>query len=340
MRFRKILLKILLFALIILVSCQRNHFRVDTSGVKTDLSLKRLEVDLFSPNPSEIKSKIPSFLEKYDGFLRFFGYVINIGEPGDSAWSEGLVKFCTAKFNNELYASTMKVYPDVKKIEGDLNNAFCHYRYYFPKKKIPGVYTCISGFNNSIIIGDSVLGIGLDKYLGSDSKYYPELQIYKYQSAKMNPSNILPDCMYAWATSEWDFKLLGYQADNILASIIHEGKLLYFSKSMLPEVEDNLIFGFSEAQMKFCRENEAQMWQYLVEHNLLFDSVQMTKRKLTGEAPYTSYFSKESPGRAAVWLGFRIIERYMINNKSVSLEQLMMKTDLQEILQNARYDPK
>jgi hypothetical protein len=122
--------------------------------------------------------------------------------------------------------------------------------------------------------------------------------------------------------------------------MIHEGKLLYFSKSMLPEVEDYLIFGFSEAQMKFCRENEAQMWQYLVEHNLLFNSEQMTKRKLTGEAPYTAYFSKESPGRAAVWLGFRIIERYMINNKSVSLEQLMMKTDLQEILQNARYDPR
>jgi hypothetical protein len=109
---------------------------------------------------------------------------------------------------------------------------------------------------------------------------------------------------------------------------------------MLPEHSDNLIFGFTAGQMKFCRNNEAMMWQYLVEHNLLFSSEQLTKRKLTGEAPFTLYFSKESPGRAAVWLGFRIIESYMINNKNTSLEDIMKNTDIQGILEKARYSPK
>jgi hypothetical protein len=340
MRFRIIFIQILLLVSVLSVSCHRNHFKIDTSGVRVDLTLKRLEVDLFTPDPSEIRAKVPSLLEKYDGFLRFFGYVINIGEPNDSSWSDGLLKFCTEKLNNEVYASTMKVYPDIKEIESGLNLAFRHYRYYFPDRKIPGVFTCITGFNNSIIIGDSVLGIGLDKYLGSDCKYYPELQIYKYQSAKMNSFNIVPDCMYAWASSEWDYKATGYADDNVLASMIHEGKLLYFSRSMLPEVPDNLIFGFSTSQMKFCMDNENQMWQYLVEHNLLFSSEQLTKRKLTGEAPFTVYFSKESPGRAAVWIGFRIIDSYMMNNKDITLNELMKKTDLQEILQKAKYNPK
>jgi hypothetical protein len=191
-----------------------------------------------------------------------------------------------------------------------------------------------------MITGDSVLGIGLDKYLGSDCKYYPGLEIYKYQAAKMNPYNIVPDCMYAWASSEWNYKDMGYQKDNALTEILHEAKLLYFVKSMLPEHSDNLIFGFTAGQMKFCRNNEAMMWQYLVEHNLLFSSEQLTKRKLTGEAPFTLYFSKESPGRAAVWLGFRIIESYMINNKNTSLEDIMKNTDIQGILEKARYSPK
>jgi hypothetical protein len=62
-------------------------------------------------------------------------------------------------------------------------------------------------------------------------------------------------------------------------------------------------------------------------------------RKLTDEAPFTSYFTSESPGRAAVWLGFRIIEAYMMKNPEVSLEALMRETDIQWILEKAKYNP-
>jgi hypothetical protein len=322
------------------VSCRRNHFKVDTSDIKVGINIKRLEVDLFTINPAEIQKRVPELEEKYDGFLRYFGYVINIGEINDSAWGDGLVRFCTGKLNNELYTSTMQIYPDIKKIEKELTLAFRNYKYYFPLKKIPGIFTCITGFNNSIITADSVLGIGLDKYLGSNSKYYTQLQFYKYQTAKMNSVNIIPDCMYAWASSEWNNKEMNYPTNNVLTEIIHEGKLLYFVKSMLPEYDDKIIFGFSDGQMNFCKYNENQMWQYLIENKLLFDSEMLTIRKLTGEAPFTSYFSKESPGRAVVWTGFRIIESYMMKNKDISLQDLMKNTDIQGILEKARYNPK
>ncbi len=322
------------------VSC-RNNFKVNISGIRVDIKVNRLEQDLFTLDPAMIKSKIPALGEKYDGFLKYFGYVINIGEPSDSAWAEGLVRFCTDKFNNEVYAATIQKYPDVTNLENELSKAFRYYLYYFPAKQVPEIYTCITGFNNSIItVTDSLLAISLDKYLGSECKYYPRLQIYSYQAAKMNPENIVPDCMYGWAATEWDIKELGYASDNVLSGIIHEGKLLYFVKSMLPDYDEKLLFGFTAAQMSFCRKNEGQMWQYLVENNLLFKTEQLTKRKLTGEAPFTSYFSKESPGRAAVWLGFRIIESYMKNNKSTSLEEIMKDKNVQEILEGARYSPK
>jgi len=340
MKTGRFILPLLIFFSIFLVSCRRNHFKIDTSGINVEIKIKRLETDLFTLNPAGIKEKIPSLEEKYDGFLKFFGYVINIGEITDSVWADGLVKFCTDKLNNEVYASTIQKYPDLREIEDQLTDAFRHYRYYLPEKKIPGVFTCIAGFNNSIITGDSILGIGLDRYLGSDSKFYPALQIYKYQTAKMNSSNIATDCMYAWATSEWNLKEIGYKEDNVLTEIIHEGKLFFFVKSMLPDIDENLIFGFTQSQMKFCKNNEAQMWQYLIENNLLFSNEQLTRRKLVGEAPFTSYFSKESPGRAAAWIGFRIIDSFMMNGKGVSFEELMKNTDVQGILEKARYSPK
>jgi len=327
--------------LLTLSACKRDEYRVNISGIELDMKIRRLEQDLFSVNPNEITGKIPELKARYGRFLQLFSYVINIGQVTDSAWSGDLVSFCTDKLNYEVYESVISVFPDISWIENGMKDAFRHYLYYFPVKPVPEVYTCITGFNNSLIaMRDSVLAIGLDRYLGSDSKYYPQLQIYKYQADRMTPDHILSDAMYGWASVEWEFNGVGYSEENVLAEMIHEGKLMYFVKCMLPEEKDELIFGFSEAQMNFCRNNESQMWQYLVENNLLFKTDQLVIRKLTGEAPFTSYFTKESPGRAAVWVGFRIVESFMRNNRNFNLADMMTISDVQSVLEGARYNPR
>jgi hypothetical protein len=156
----------------------------------------------------------------------------------------------------------------------------------------------------------------------------------------MNSWNIVPDCIYAWGASEWIIDSTGYPAENVMSKIIHEGKLKYFEKCMLPEINDTILFGFTSDQMKFCRNNESQMWLYLLENDLIFSTDQFIIRKLTGEAPFTSYFTSESPGRAAVWLGFRIVESYMMKNPAIKLEVMMNNADIQSLLEQARYNPK
>jgi hypothetical protein len=321
------------------ISCKRNHYRISTSSINVRITITRLEKDLFSINPTEINTSMPVLKNKYRDFLQLFSYVINTGDINDSTFADLLVRFCTDKLNNEVYESVMKKYPDVSWIEGDLTETFRHYLHYFPRKNVPAVYTCITGFNNSIITADSILGIGLDRYLGADCEYYKRLEIYKYLADRMTPENIVPDCIYGWGASEWDFSSLNYPADNVLSEIVHEGKLKYFEKCMLPEIADETIFGFSKDQFKFCRNNEDQMWQYLIEKNLLFNTEKFTIRKLTGEAPFTSFFTNESPGRAAVWIGFRIVESYMIKNPDISLDDLMKNADIQSILEKAKYNP-
>lgn len=321
-------------------SCRKNHYKVNTSSIKVKIEVNRLEKDLFTLNPDEVIPKLPELKSKYGGFLRLFSLVINTGDINDESFGDFLLRFCSDKQNNEVYSLTMKRFPDVRSIEDGLQDAFRHYLYYFPEKKVPAVFTCITGFNNSIITGDSVLGIGLDRYLGADCSYYPRLNIYKYIAARMTVENIVPDCMYGWAASEWDFSSLRYPADNVLTEIIHDGKLKYFEKCMLPGTSDEIIFGFTPDQMKFCRNNEGEMWLYLVEKNLLFSTDQFVIRKLIEEAPFTGYFSKESPGRAAVWLGFRIVESYMMKNPGAKIEEMINNTDLQGILEKARYSPR
>ncbi len=331
---------VIVFLIAGLSSCKRNSYRIKISSITAEIEIQRLEKDLFSIDPAEISSSIPYLMGKYGGFLQLFSYVTNSGDINDTSFADLLTGFCTDKLNYEVYQSVMDKYPDITAIEDDLEKAFRHYKWYFPDKKIPSVYTCITGFNNSLIIGDSVIGIGLERYLGSDCEYYPRLQIYRYIAARMNSWNIVPDCMYGWASSEWDYTSMGYPADDVMSSIMHEGKLKYFQKCMMPAINDTILFGFSADQMKFCRNNERQMWFYLIEHDLLFSTDQFTISKLTGEAPFTTFFTGESPGRAAVWIGFRIIESYMMRNNRISLGEMMENTDIQGILEAAKYDPK
>ncbi len=330
---------IMIFGASALTSCKRDHYRIDTSSINAEVRIRRLEKDLFTLGPDQIVSSVPALRSKYGDFLQLFSLVINSGDVNDPSFGDYLTRFCTDKLNNEVYNAVMKLYPDLSWLEGGLGEAFKHYLYYFPGKKIPSVYTCITGFNNSIITGDSVLGIGLDRYLGASCEYYRRLEIYKYMADRMTPENIVPDCIFGWGSTEWDFAGLKYPTDNVLTEIIHEGKLKYFEKCMLPSTSDEIIFGFTTGQLKFCRNNEGQMWQYLVENKLLFSTEQFTIRKLTGEAPFTSYFTNESPGRAAVWTGFRIIESYMMKNRDISLDELMKNTDIQSILEKAKYNP-
>lgn len=335
--FSSILIQIILLTF---VSCKTDQYKVNTKGINPEISIKRLENDLFGVDPAGISEKVPELKEDYGSFLQLFSYVINIGDVNDTNWSDYISLFCTDKTNNEVYAEIKEVYPDLKDLETELKKGFSRYLYYFPERSIPSVYTCITGFNNSLIVGDSVIGIGLDLYLGADCEYYPKLGFYGYQSAKMTPSNIVPDFMYAMASTDWDFQGMNYSTDNTLSEMIHEGKLMYFVKSMISDTEENLIFGYTPDQMEFCRNNEGMMWQYLVENDLLFDTDQFTIRKLTGDAPFTSYFTNQSPGKAAVWLGFRIVESYMKNNPEVKLEALMNDTDFQKILEKSKYSPK
>jgi len=333
---------ILLFFLLIapmVTSCKKNRYKVNTSSIKVNIEIRRLEKDLFSPDPGDIAITVPDLKNKYRDFLQLFSYVINSGDVNDPSFGDQLTRFCTDKLNTEVYAAVLKLYPDISPVEKELEDAFRHYLHYFPGKKVPAVYTCITGFNNSIITSDSILGIGLDRYLGSDCEYYKRLEIYKYLSDRMTPENIVPDCIYGWGASEWDFSALRYAADNVLSEIIHEGKLKYFEKCMLPETSDELIFGFTKDQFKFCRNNEFQMWQYLIEKNLLFSTDKFTIQKLTGEAPFTSFFTNESPGKAAVWIGFRIVESYMMKNPDISLNELVTTVDIQSILEKAKYNP-
>src|SRR4030042_5789316 len=122
MRLRIIIVFSLLFCTLAIVCCRRNQYKVNTSKISADIKIKRLETDLFTPDPSVIPGEIPLLKGKYGGFLQLFSYVINAGDISGTEFSDVLVSFVTDKLNNEVYESVMEEYPDVSAIEEELED--------------------------------------------------------------------------------------------------------------------------------------------------------------------------------------------------------------------------
>jgi hypothetical protein len=230
----------------------------------------------------------------------------------------------------------VELYPELSWLEDQLSDAFMRYRYYFPEKQVPAVYTFISGFNQSIVVGDSILAIGLDKYLGTDCEYYKRLGLHQYLVKNMTKDKILSDCISSWCSTEFVYN---DSVDNVLSNMIYQGKIWYLTKSLLPGHPDHLIAGFTEDELAFCRNNEARMWEYLIEYKILFMSDRLTIQKFIGNGPFTKDFSTASPARAADWIGWRIVEKYAAGNRSLTMQEIMAENDFQKILALSKYNP-
>jgi gliding motility-associated lipoprotein GldB len=326
----------ILSLIVLMASCTRNPLKVNVSNVSIDLKIRHLDSYLLKQNQGQMKAAIPVMKRWYGDFFDIFTYrMIAIGGAEQPNFPELLYSFVSDTLIRKLEVNVAQNV-DTVQLRKELETAFKHYKYYFPEKEIPIVYTCISGFNQSVVISDKLIGVSLDKYMGAGSPFYKQLDLPAYRRKNMHPEKMVPDMMQAWADAEWPRP----DKDNsLLSQMIQQGKILYFMDAMLPELNDTLKIGFSEKQLEFCRKNESQMWTYLAEHKMLFTTDRMSIKRFIDDGPYTAAFSGESPARTGVWIGWQIVRSYMKQKKDTKLSNLMNNTDYQSILNSSGYQP-
>ena len=323
--------------IIILISCHRNPLNVDVSGIDLKLSIKRLDRDIFHVVPDSKKITVQELRQTYGSFFDSYNeHVIALGNSSDSLYPSYLKAFLTDSMTVLSRLKIDSVFRDMTDIEKKLQDGFRHYKYYFPNKTIPQVFTIISGFNQSVVMTNAAIGISLDNYLGADCPFYVMLGLPEYKRENMYSGKIATDVLFSWAMSEFE---LDESKNNLLSNMIYQGKMLYFLDAMFPEEPDYLKIGYKPEKLEWCKKNEAGMWTYLVEHRLLFNTDRMNIVRFVGPAPFTSAFTTDSPGRTGMWLGWQIVRKYMKKNPEISLPALMVENDDQKILNESGYSP-
>jgi len=320
-----------------LFSCNNDKLKIDVSDIDIDISVNRLDSSLFAIDSAITWEDVASLSEHYGIFWDIYTMkIIGIGMPNSIDFITVLNKFKNDITIEEAYNSSKDIYNDFSFIKAELELSFKHYKYYYPNATIPEIYTYIGGFNQSIVTDDGLIGIGLDKYLGSNSPFYSMLNTPNYLRKTLNKDNIVVDCMRAWALMEFEFT---NTQNRLINNMLYNGKILHFVNAMLPDYPDSAIIQYTDNQIKWCNNSEKEMWIYLIENKLLFSSEYKNQIHFINPAPYTTAFSDNSPGRTGIWIGWQIVKKYMDKNPNVSLNDLMKEDDYQKILNLSKYNP-
>lgn len=303
------------------LSCdQKNKVEKAVEEIPVDIKVERFDKVFFESKPEDlpkVKKEFPFFFP-----------------PGndDNVWLSKMQE----PIWREVYTEVQKKYSNFEPVRQEFNVLFQHLKYYFPKIKIPKVITVIGemDYNAKAIYADSLVIVALELYLGKDHKFY---QFPNYLKQNFEEKQIMPDVVSSFTYRN----IPPYEDKNLISQMIFEGKQLYAKDLLLPEYTDAEKIGYTPEQIKWCEENEAYMWRYFIEKEMLYSVDPKLTTRFIAPAPFSKFYleiDNDSPGRVGAWIGWQIVRSYMKNN-TVTLPELL-KINAKEIFENSKYKPK
>ncbi len=261
--------------------------------------------------------------------------VLAIGSVHDPRIEQRLREYYLDSTMQALLDDVHEEYADLDAEEEEISSVFRKIKKADPGFRIPFMYAQISGLNQSIVVGDSLLGISLDKYLGRDyplyRKYYRD-----YQCRAMDRSCLVPDALFYYLSHE--YPLPAGKAHTLLECISDYGKIHWViarCRDIPPEQEA----GFDEQSVSHYRGNEAGTWNWMREHGVTASTDLSTIKLFTEPRETVPYMGKDAPGRIGLWMGLQIIDHYMKSHPGVTIGELLHEKDYEKVLRESGYRP-
>jgi gliding motility-associated lipoprotein GldB len=336
----------LIFLISVLLAACGHSKKIDVSNIAVDAKIERFDKEFDAMATKPMAQQAACLQKKYGVF--YHDFIALILEDRDvNIQDTSYFKLLRQVFANQAYKDLKhdvdSIYPgELTQQNIELTDAFRHIKYYYPQAKLPKVYAYYSGFEAKISFGDDYFAVGLDLFLGADSRFYPALtKAYpRYLSRNFNPQNIVPRVVEDMARENMFPE--SDSSKSLLSKMIYNGKIMYYMDQVLPDVPDTVKIGYTGDQLKWCQSFESKIWAYFLDENLLYETDYPKIQKYLTEAPFTPGLGEknESAPKLAIWTGWQIVKQYMDKHPDVTLPALMADMDAQQILNDSKYRPK
>ena len=310
----------LLFILLIaLTACDRTERTI--SQIPMEVKVLRMD-SIFFHTPVEelplIKAKYPLFFPE---------------NTTDEEWA----KKQSDSLQKELFSEINKTFGDFFDQKKTIKSIYQHIKYYFPQFTPPKVVTLTSDvdYSSRVIYADSLLLIGVDNYLGSKHRFYSDMEAYIAQ--ELDKKYLPVDVALSFAEAI----IPSSRNTTFLDEMIHEGKVLYLAHKFLPTVSEEDLLKYTSEKYQWTEENEAQIWRYFIENQLLYSTDRKILTRFIDMAPFSKFYlelDNQSPGGVGRYIGLRIVTQYMEKHPDALQKLGIIPTE--ELFKEANYKPK
>ncbi|MGA9212046.1 gliding motility protein GldB [Kaistella sp.] len=319
----------LLFSAVFLTgmnSCKKdseNIWKVEVKNPIEKVQLIDISKELYDPNIS-----LENFTQKYpffQGTVPNEDFVERRKTPEEiKIYKEAISKIEVSKLNKELAA------------------LFSHIKNYFPDFEEPQVFlysSALQGIMEPIFYESQkdMLFIDITAFMGENNPNYKGLELYFQKS--MNPKNILPKVSEIFAEH---FVERNFEHQKFIDQIVYYGKLMILQDAFLPNEPDALKMNYTPEQYEWAKANEANVWNYFVENNLVFSDDQRLAERFINPAPFSKFYTEidnESSPQIGIFTGWQICRKFYQEKPETKLVDFL-KMNAQEIFNQSNYKPK
>lgn len=230
------------------------------------------------------------------------------------------------------------------KLDKDLLDLFSHIKNYFPKFQAPHIYLYSSVVDPQNVTDpiflredENMMFVDVTGFMGDGNKNYKGLDLYFQKS--MTPDNLVPKISAFFAARLVPAQL---EQQKFLDQIVYQGKIQILQDAFLPNVADNLKINYSKEQYDWAAANEANVWNYFVENDLLFSADADLSERFITPGPFSKFYTevdRESSPQIAIWTGWHICRHYLKAHPEEKL-QVFLKKNATEIFNGSDYRPK
>ena len=138
------------------------------------------------------------------------------------------------------------MFSNFSELRHELELAFGEFSTAFPDYPIPEITTFFGGFNYGVVTYDDNIGIGLENFLGKNSKFYQYLGDPVYLRFQKQKKFISSNVLEVWFNEHFQRYLVGR---DFLAQMVQKGKMRFFLDQLLPDLDLHEKFRFSQEEM-------------------------------------------------------------------------------------------
>lgn len=310
-------------------SCNSSSLEVDTSDLKVELSINRMEQELLGSQNQNIEELNRFLFSKYGGLYEVFvESMIVEGSIHDPSVGVRLDRFRNDSIIQSIYSDINKEFADFSIYTKEFEKAFIHYNYYFPDSVLPKIVTFYSNFNAKIFPANNLLAIGLDMYLGADNSHVKNIPVDilpQFIKEDMNKKYLVADGIKYWLLNRFYDENIG---DDFVSKVIELGKIMYLLDAMMPSVSDDIKINYTPQELKWVEQHEENIWKTLVDEEVLYTKNPVIINQYIVDGPFTKGLPDDSPSKVGVWVGWQIVRDYVKENDVDVLSLLKEKNSL------------